>query len=111
MVRITPEGVTTHDKGNALYGIWVSPNFKVIKATLKDGLNDVKDHSMIEVTLFLDKSFSRSLPNKIDTYTTQAVIRKYQLEIKSWENENLKVDSLSKPLRSILQNMVPKKRK
>ncbi len=33
------------------------------------------DHSMMEVTILLDKDVSRSLPHKIDTYTTQADIR------------------------------------
>lgn len=58
-------------------GIWVSPNMEVTAVTLKDGTREVTDHSLVEVSILLDKDVSRSLPHKVDTFTTQADVKEF----------------------------------
>ncbi len=102
MTRVTPAGVATHHRGNTLDGVWVSSNIKVTKVTLKDGIREVTDHSMIELSLLLDKKVTRELPHKVDTFTTQEDIRRYQINIDRFAEELLEEDSLARPLRSII---------
>jgi hypothetical protein len=77
MTRVVPEGVGTHSRGNTLDGVWVSANIKITKATLKDGIKEVTDHSKIELSFLLDKSENRKLPHRLDTFITKSDIRRY----------------------------------
>jgi len=65
LIRVTPPNEPTHSKGNTLDGMWVSPTIKVTSATMKDGMREVTDHSMLEVSLLLIKEVSLALPHKV----------------------------------------------
>ena len=57
LTRIVASNIETHNLGNNLDGIWT--NMKNSSCILHDGLVDITDHSMIEVSLLVDESVSR----------------------------------------------------
>jgi hypothetical protein len=67
MTRVITEGVATHSRCNTLDGVWVSANIKITTTTLKDGIKEVTDHSMIELSFLLDKNANRKLLHRVDT--------------------------------------------
>lgn len=70
MIRVTPKNLPTQELGITLDGVWVSASIKVTKAKLKDGIREITDHIMIELSLILDSNVSRSLPRKVKKFTT-----------------------------------------
>jgi hypothetical protein len=60
LTRVIESGIPTHTKGNTLDGVWTS--MKVTSCTLTDGLPEVTDHSLVNISFLLDKEVSRVIP-------------------------------------------------
>ena len=100
--RIIASDIATHNQGGNLDGIWT--NMATTACVLHDGLSDITDHSLIEVSLLIDETVSRQLPQSTEEFVAQADIRRAQSKLKDIKEALLEDDSLDRSMKDLIRD-------